>query len=248
MATVSNRTEFKEYCLRKLGAPVIQINVADEQVEDRIDDAFEYYRDYHYDAVENVYLKHEITATDITNRWIPLNDAIIGVKRVLPLYNSSNASMNMFDVRYQMFLNDIYNLSSTEMLTYELTQSHIQLVNDMLQGNVQIRFNRHQNRLHLDIDWADALSEGEFIIVEAMRVLDPDVYTDVWNDRWLKRYATALIKKQWGENLSKYEGIAMPGGVTFNAQRIIDESTEEIRQLEEEMSLSYELPVDIMIG
>lgn len=248
MATVTNRTEFKEYCLRKLGAPVIQINVADEQIEDRIDDAFEYYRDYHYDAVENVYLKHEITADDITNRWIPLNDAIIGVKRVLPLYNSSNASMNMFDVRYQMFLNDIYNLSSTEMLTYELTQSHIQLVNDMLQGQVQIRFNRHQNRLHLDIDWADALSEGEYIIVEALRVLDPDVYTDVWNDRWLKRYATALIKKQWGENLSKYEGISMPGGVTFNAQRIIDESTEEIRQLEEEMSLSYELPVDIMIG
>lgn len=248
MATVTNRTEFKEYCLRKLGAPVIQINVADEQIEDRIDDAFEYYRDYHYDAVENVYLKHEITADDINNKWIPLNDAIIGVKRVLPLYNSSNASMNMFDVRYQMFLNDIYNLSSTEMLTYELTQSHIQLVNDMLQGQVQIRFNRHQNRLHLDIDWADALSEGEYIIVEALRVLDPDVYTDVWNDRWLKRYATALIKKQWGENLSKYEGISMPGGVTFNAQRIIDESTEEIRQLEEEMSLSYELPVDIMIG
>lgn len=248
MATITNRTEFKDYCLRKLGAPVIQINVADEQIEDRIDDAFEYYRDYHYDAVESVYLKHEITADDITNRWIPLNDAIIGVKRVLPLYNSSNASMNMFDVRYQMFLNDIYNLSSTEMLTYELTQSHIQLVNDMLQGQVQIRFNRHQNRLHLDIDWADALSEGEYIIVEAMRVLDPDVYTDVWNDRWLKRYATALIKRQWGENLSKYEGIAMPGGVTFNGQRIIDEASEEIRQLEEEMSLNYELPVDFMIG
>ena len=132
MAIVTTRTEFKNYCLRKLGSPVIQVNVADEQVEDRIDDAFEYYRDYHYDAVEDVFLKHQITADDITNKWIPIPNTIIGVKQVLPLYESGKTAMNMFDVRYQMFLNDIYNLSSTEMLTYELTQSHIQMVNDML--------------------------------------------------------------------------------------------------------------------
>jgi hypothetical protein len=248
MAIVTTRTEFKNYCLRKLGSPVIQVNVADEQVEDRIDDAFEYYRDYHYDAVEDVFLKHQITADDITNKWIPIPNTIIGVKQVLPLYENGKTAMNMFDVRYQMFLNDIYNLSSTEMLTYELTQSHIQMVNDMLDGRPQIRYNRHLNKLNIDIDWSDAISEGEYIIVEATKVIDPDTYPDVWNDRWLKRYATALIKKQWGENLSKYEGVTMPGGVTFNGQRIIDEASEEITRLEEEMSLSYELPVDIMIG
>jgi len=248
MAIVTTRTEFKNYCLRKLGSPVIQVNVADEQVEDRIDDAFEYYRDYHYDAVEDVFLKHQITADDITNKWIPIPNTIIGVKQVLPLYESGKTAMNMFDVRYQMFLNDIYNLSSTEMLTYELTQSHIQMVNDMLDGRPQIRYNRHLNKLNIDIDWSDAITEGEYIIVEATKVIDPDTYPDVWNDRWLKRYATALIKKQWGENLSKYEGVTMPGGVTFNGQRIIDEASEEITKLEEEMSLSYELPVDIMIG
>lgn len=249
MATVSSRTQFKDYCLRRLGSPVIQVNVADEQVDDRIDDALEYYRDYHYDAVEDIYLKHQITSTDITNGWIPITDSIIGVKRVLPLYLGDDAnSINMFDIRYQMFLNDVYNLSSTEMLTYELTQSHIQLINEMLEGHVPIRYNRHQDKLHLDIDWTNGVKEGEYIIVEVKRILDPDVYTDVWNDRWLKRYATALIKKQWGENVSKYEGITMPGGVSFNGQRLIDEANEEIRQLEEEMSLSYELPVDIMIG
>ena len=153
MAVVTSRAEFKEYCLRKLGSPVIQINVADEQVEDRVDDALEFYRDYHFDAVEDVFLKHQITEDDITNRYIPINDLVIGIKRVIPLYEKFSHSTNMFDVRYQMFLNDVYNLRSTEMLSYELTQSHIQLVNDMITGQVPIRFNRHQNQIHLDIDW-----------------------------------------------------------------------------------------------
>ena len=249
MAIASSRTSFKDYCLRRLGSPVIQVNVADEQVDDRIDDALEYYRDYHYDAVEKVFLKHQITQQDINNGYIPINDSIIGIKRVLPLYLGDQAnSINMFDIRYQMFLNDVYNLSSTEMLTYELTQSHIQMINDMLQGQVPMRFSRHQDRLYLDIDWTTGIKVDEYIIVEVLKVLDPNVYTQVWNDRWLKRYATALIKKQWGENVSKYDGITMPGGVTFNGQRIIDEASEEIQRLEEEMSLSYELPVDIMIG
>ena len=135
-----------------------------------------------------------------------------------------------------------------ELLTYELTQSHLQLVNDMITGRVPIRFNRHQNRLFLDIDWEESLEVDEYLIVEVYRVLDPDTYTDVWNDRWLKRYATALIKKQWGENLSKYEGIQMPGGMTFSGTRILDEANQEITQLEEEMSTNYELPVDFLVG
>lgn len=248
MAVVTSRTEFKNYCLRKLGSPVLQINVADTQVDDRIDDALEYYRDYHYDAVEETYLAHQITETDMTNRYITINDNIIGIKRVIPLYNKDSASTNMFDIRYQLFLNDVYDLQSAEMLTYEVTQSHMQLVNDMITGRVPIRFNRHQNQLHLDINWAEELNIGEYLIIECYRYLDPTVYQDVWNDRWLKRYATALIKRQWGENLSKYSGIQMPGGVEFNGQRLIDEANEEITRLEEEMSSSYELPVDFMVG
>lgn len=249
MAAVTSRTEFKNYCLRKLGSPVIQINIADEQVDDRIDDALEFYQDYHFDATESTYVKHQITSTDITNGYIPIPAANIGVKRVIPFYLGDNqSSTNMFDVRYQMFLNDVYSLTSTEMLTYELTQSHIQLINNMMQGQIPIRFNRHMNRLHLDINWSQDLKVDQYIIVEVMKILDPDAFTDVWNDRWLKRYGTALIKKQWGENVSKYDGITMPGGVTFNGQRLIDEASEEIQRLEEEMSLAYELPVDFAIG
>lgn len=249
MSAITSREEFKEYCLRKLGKPVIQINIADEQIEDRVDDAFEYYRDYHYDAVEKVYLKHKVTQEDIDNGYIPISHLVTGVKRVLPLFDKTDGySKSFFDVRYQMHLNEIYDLKNIELLTYELTQSHLQLVNDMITGRVPIRFNRHQNKLFLDIDWEESLNVDEYLIVEVYRILDPDTYTDVWNDRWLKRYATALIKKQWGENLSKYEGIQMPGGVTFNGTRIMDEATQEIEKLEEEMSLNYELPVDFMVG
>ena len=203
MSAITSREEFKEYCLRKLGKPVIQINIADEQIEDRVDDAFEYYRDYHYDAVEKVYLKHKVTQEDMDNGYIPISHLVTGVKRVLPLFDKTDGySKSFFDVRYQMHLNEIYDLKNIELLTYELTQSHLQLVNDMITGRVPIRFNRHQNKLFLDIDWEESLNVDEYLIVEVYRILDPDTYTDVWNDRWLKRYATALIKKQWGENLS----------------------------------------------
>ena len=248
MATATTRTEFKNYCLRKLGSPVIQINVADEQLEDRIDDALEYYQDYHFDAVEDTYLAHEITQTDIDNKYITINNNIIGIKQVIPLFQASNSSTNMFDIRYQLFLNDVYDLQSQDMLTYQLTQDHLQMVNEMISGRVPIRFNRHMNKLHLDINWGTALTVGENIIIEGVRVIDPDTYTDVWNDRWLKRYATALIKRQWGENITKYEGMTLPGGVTFNGSAILDQAIQEITALEEEMSLNYELPVDIMVG
>tara|TARA_B100001093_G_scaffold422338_2_gene414875 strand:- start:2824 stop:3570 length:747 start_codon:yes stop_codon:yes gene_type:complete len=248
MATATTRTEFKNYCLRKLGSPVIQINVADEQLEDRIDDALEYYQDYHFDAVEDTYLAHEITQSDMDNKYITINNNIIGIKQVIPLFQASNSSTNMFDIRYQLFLNDVYDLQSQEMLTYQLTQDHLQMVNEMISGRVPIRFNRHMNKLHLDINWGTALTVGENIIIEGVRVIDPDTYTDVWNDRWLKRYATALIKRQWGENITKYEGMTLPGGVTFNGSAILDQAIQEITALEEEMSLNYELPVDIMVG
>lgn len=248
MPAITSRTAFKSYCERKLGSPVIQINVSADQIEDRIDDALEYYQDYHFDAVEDAFIPHKITSSDITNKYITTNQNIIGVKQVIPLYNKNSFSTNMFDVKYQLFLNDVYNLSSAEMLTYQITQDHLQMVNNIIHGNAPIRYQRHMNRLFVDIDWGFDLLENEYIILEATRIIDPDVYTDVWNDRWLKRYATALIKKQWGENLSKFEGVSLPGGVTFNGATILQEAKEEIQILEEQMSLNYELPVDIMIG
>ncbi len=248
MAIITTRTEFKNYCLRKLGSPVIQINIADEQLEDRIDDAIEYYQDYHFDAVEDTFFPYKILAADITNKYITVDQSIIGIKRVLPFYQKNSFSTNMFDVKYQLFLNDVYDLSSAEMLTYEITQSHLQMVNNIIHGNVPIRYQRHMNRLFVDTDWGFDLLENEYIIIECSKIIDPDVYTDVWNDRWLKRYATALMKRQWGENLTKYEGVTLPGGVTFNGSAILDQAIQEITTLEEEMSLNYELPVDIMVG
>jgi hypothetical protein len=247
MPTLLNREDFKEYCLRKLGKGVITINVSTDQIEDRVDDAFEYYRDYHYDAVEKVFMKHILVEDDFTNRYIPINDTIIGVKRVIPL--TQLHSNNMFSIEYQMRLNDVYHLNQLDLISYKMAHSYMSLINDLLHttNNIAIRYNRHLNKLSLDMDW-NKLSVGDIIIIEVMKILDPDTYTDVWNDRWLKEYATALIKHQWGENISKYEGVEMVGGVMLSGARLIAESTEMINKLQEEMSLKYELPCDFMVG
>jgi hypothetical protein len=222
--------------------------VSDDQIEDRIDDALEYYQDYHFDAVEDTYVPYKLTAADITNNYITTDQSIIGIKQVIPLYQKNSFSTNMFDVKYQLFLNDVYNLTSAEMLTYQVTQDHLQMVNTIIHGTVPIRYQRHMNKLFMDVDWGFDIKVDEYVIMEVTKIIDPNIYTDVWNDRWLKRYATALIKKQWGENLAKFEGVALPGGVTFNGANILQEAKEEIQILEEQMSLNYELPVDIMIG
>jgi hypothetical protein len=248
MPAITSRTAFKSYCQRKLGSPVIQINVSDDQIEDRIDDALEYYQDYHFDAVEDTYVPYKLTVDDITNNYITTDQSIIGIKQVIPLYQKNSFSTNMFDVKYQLFLNDVYNLSSAEMLTYQVTQDHLQMVNTIIHGTVPIRYQRHMNKLFMDVDWGFDIKVDEYVIMEVTKIIDPNIYTDVWNDRWLKRYATALIKKQWGENLGKFDGVQLPGGITFNGANILQEAKEEIQVLEEQMSLNYELPVDIMIG
>jgi hypothetical protein len=248
MPAITSRTSFKSYCQRKLGSPVIQINVSDDQIEDRIDDALEYYQDYHFDAVEDTYVPYKLTVDDITNNYITTDQSIIGIKQVIPLYQKNSFSTNMFDVKYQLFLNDVYNLSSAEMLTYQVTQDHLQMVNTIIHGTVPIRYQRHMNKLFMDVDWGFDIKVDEYVIMEVTKIIDPNIYTDVWNDRWLKRYATALIKKQWGENLGKFDGVQLPGGITFNGANILQEAKEEIQVLEEQMSLNYELPVDIMIG
>jgi len=247
MAKVTNREQLKEYCLRRLGAPVIEINVDDDQVEDRIDDAFQFYREHHYDAVELVYLKHQFTEQEIQNQYIELNDLIVGVNRVLPFTNRSRG-MDIFDIRYQILINDLYSLMSTDLIYYSMVKTQLELINMLLVGQQPIRFNRHTNRMYLDMDWNQDSRVGEFIIVEAYRILDPQTYTDVYDDMYLKRYATALIKKQWADNIRKFSGVQLPGGVTINGDSLAAEAAQEIKDIEEEIRNTFELPPDMFIG
>ena len=289
MAKPTTRAEFKTYCLRRLGFPVIEINVDDDQVDDRIDDALAFFNDYHYDGTEKIFMKHRITQEDIDRRWIHCPDAVTFVTNVFP-FDDSNSSINMFDLRYQLRLHDLYDFTSVSYVSYEMTMQHIQTLNLLFSGKPQFRFNRLQNKLFLDIDWSSDREVGEYVIVECYRQLQPDSVTltgtvtctntsntvigtatvfdreilendvlviggeekqvrhilspteltlyspvssnktavslvktglsDVWNDRFLKKYATAKIKYQWGSNLSKFAGIQMPGGVTLDGVRI----------------------------
>ena len=318
MAKPTTRALFKDYCLRRLGYPVIEINVDDDQVDDRIDDALQFFNDYHFDGCEKIYMKHQIAADDINRRWIYCPDAVISVTKVFP-FDDSGESSNMFDLRYQLRLNDLYNFTSISYVTYEITMQHIQTLNMLFAGQPQFRFNRHQNKLFLDIDWDTDRVVGEYVIVECYRSLVPDTVTltgtfsanttsntvtgnasailyqevlendiitingedrqishitssntfslvsvvsanvaavsitkpgvsDVWNDRFLKQYATAKIKYQWGSNLSKFAGIQMPGGVTLDGPRIMQEALVEMDKIEEEMQSYNVLPAEIFIG
>ena len=246
MASPTTRSEFKAYCLRKLGAPVIEINVEDDQVEDRIDEALKYYWDYHFDGTERIYYKHQVTANNVSEGYITLPENIIGAVRIFDV-SGSMVTNNIFDIRYQIALNDMYTLTSVSMIPYYMAFQHIQLLEQLLVGQQPIRYNRHNDRLYVDMNW-DKVNVGGYIIVEAYQVLDPDVYTDAWSDRWLTRYATALIKKQWGTNLTKFTGMQLPGGVQFNGDKIYNDAVAEIEQMEKDMSTSYSLPAFDMIG
>jgi hypothetical protein len=245
MATPTTRDEFKAYCLRALGDGVIQINISDEQVEDRIDEALKYYWDYHFDGSEKIYYKHQITANTITDKYITLPENIIGAVRIFPL-GTTYGMGDMFNIRYQIALNDLYTLTSTSLIPYYMVRSHLSLLEEMLVGQQPIRYNRHRNQLFIDMDWNN-VNVGQYIIVEAYQIVDPDIYTDAWGDRWLYRYTTELIKKQWGNNLKKYGNMQMPGGIVFNGQQIYDEADAEIKKLEREMIDSFSLPVSDMI-
>lgn len=247
MSKITTREELKDYCLRRLGSPVIEINVDDDQVEDRIDDAFQFYREYHYDAVEMVYLKHQFTAEDIQNQYIEVSDLVVGVTRILP-FTSRSRGMDIFDIRYQILINDLYSLMSTDLIYYSMVKTQLELINHLLVGQQPIRFNRHMNRLFIDCDWNQDSRVGEFIIVECYRILDPEQYRDVYNDMFLKRYTTALIKRQWAENIKKFSGVQLPGGVTLNGDNLYVEATNEITKIEEEIQSKFELPVDMFIG
>lgn len=317
MAAPQTREQFKEYCLRRLGYPVIEINVADEQVEDRIDDALQYFQDYHFDGVEKIYMKHQISQIDVDRGWIYVPEAIIGIVSIFP-FDNSNASTNMFDLRYQLRLHDLYDFTSVSYVPYTITMQHIRTLNLLFSGTPGFRFNRHGDKLYVDIDWKRKIQVGEYLIVECYRKMDPDTFTgtgtvdvsststqvngnstlflrefipgdeitinsenkriiditsdttmnvdsvfsataltksitksgisDVWDSRFLKKYATAMIKRQWGENMKKFGDVKMPGGVTLNGQQIWQEATEELAKIEEEMQIYNVLPNEIMIG
>jgi hypothetical protein len=246
MAIPASRIEFKEYCLRRLGKPVIEINVDEDQVEDRIDEALKYYWDYHFDGSEKINYKHVITQTDINNKYILLPENIIGMATIFPIGQSLNTN-NLFNIRYQIALNDLYTLTSVSMVPYYMAMTHVQFLEQLLVGQQPLRYNRNTNKLFIDMDWGIVVP-GDSILVEAYQVLNPDEHVRGWGDRWLARYASCLIKQQWGTNLKKYQGMQLPGGLTFNGQQIYDEATQERNELEKEMIFSYSLPATDMIG
>jgi hypothetical protein len=243
----ASRDEFREFCLRRLGAPLLEINVADDQVEDCIEMAFSYYYDYHYDATEKVYLARQVTQEDIDNKYLSIEDSVIGVTNILPIGNSYSTN-NLFNLRYQIALNDLFAFNTGPFAPYYMALQNVALAEELFVGKQGIRFQRHSNKLYVDIAWGEKIVLGEYMLIEAYQKIDPDTHTDMYNDRWLQRYTTALIKKQWGENLKKFEGISMPGGVSFNGQKIWDEATDEIQAIEAEMISSYSLPVTDMLG
>lgn len=328
MPSPTTRSEFKEYCLRKLGKPVIEINVDDDQVEDRIDEALKYYWDYHFDGSERLYYKYMIqdsdrrdaikevtivnggtgysnddvvvitantsdttgtgaTATLTTNSsggiisisianngvmytldptvtidsetgsgadlrgykggYISLPENIIGVTGIFPIGDPSLSANDIFNIRYQIALNDLYTLTSVQLTPYYMAMEHLALIQQLLVGQQPVRFNRHTDKLYIDTDWGK-LPVGRFILIECYRVIDPNEYRDAWGDRWLSRYCTALIKKQWGNNMKKFSGMQLPGGITMNGQQIYEEAAEELAKLEDEMINSYSLPVLDMYG
>ena len=247
MATPTTKATFKEYCLRKLGKPVIEINVDDDQVDDRVDEALRYWYDYHFDGSERVYYKHAITEADVVNKYITLPENIIGAVSIFSMGDPSIRSDDLFNIRYQIALNDLYTLTNVSLVPYYMVMEHLALMNELLVGKQPIRYSRHKDRLYVDMDW-NTVAIGEFLLVEAYEVVDPEVYTDAYNDRWLQNYATTLIKEQWGSNLTKFTGMTLPGGVQFNGEKIYDDAVAERRKLEDEMISSYSLPVLDMIG
>lgn len=319
---LSSRQQLIDYCLRRLGFPVIEINVDDDQISDRIDDALQMYQEYHFDGVEKTFFKHQVTGSklklnlpiatnftvgetitggssgatakifsldgqyitveeskgdwttsesitgavsgytaslsgsdhytkgDIENGYVPISNGIIGITRVFNIGNNTQTSGGdyLFDIEYQFRLNDLYNLLGADMTYYSIVQSHLTTLEKLLVNERQIRWNRKTNRLYIDTDWDRTFNPGTYLMVEGYAILDPETYTEVYDDMFLKKYATALIKRQWGENMKKFGGIQLPGGVVLNGTEIFQEALQEIQQIEQEMSLKYELPPTFMVG
>ena len=277
MAQPSTRGELIDYCKRQLGAPVLEINVADEQIEDIVDDAVQFFQERHFDGVYQSYRKYKITQADIdrgkatggagittttvdttvgvttqfsyteNSNYLPIPAEVIGVTKIFHFDGSNTITNNMFSVKYQLFLNDIYYWGSTEILTYAMTRRYLEDINFLLTTEKQIRFNQRMDRLYLDVDW-ESVNEGDFIIMECFRALNPADFPRVWNDSFLKRYFTAKLKRQWGQNLLKFQGVKLPGGIELNGRQIYDDANIDLEIIREQMSNTYELPPLDMIG
>ena len=336
MTQPTTRATLKEYDKRQLGHPVVELNLDDDQMEDRIDDALEFFQEYHFDATYPTFLKHEITAStlkltgnvafedgetitggtsgvrakikqyhssnttiryfapqvksggdgntyyanttttfgngetitggtseltattassnanslgDYDNEYITITENIIGIKGVIPFYDTTASTTNMFSVNYQYALNDLYRMGTgAQMSNYVFTQQHLSSINNLFNTMPRFRFNRHMDRLYLDVDWGNDLKIDDFIVAECYCIADPSLYADIYGDMFLKRYVTALFKKQWGQNLIKFEGMQLPGGITLNGRQLYDDAVQEIEKIEEEVQLKYQLPDDFMIG
>lgn len=271
MSQPSTRQELIDYSLRRLGYPVLEINVDDDQIEDLVDDAIQHFQDYHYDGVERMFLKHKITEAEKTTlktgvttttatsgigitsvnwdegqNFLQLPDHVIGVEKVFKLDNSTISS-GMFSIKYQIFLNDLYYYGALDLLNYSMTKTYLEDLSRLITPDVQIRFNRKRGRLYLDIDLSD-LTDDDYIILDCYRLVDPTDASKIYNDWWLKKYTTALIKKQWGQNLIKFQGVMLPGGVSLNGRQIYDDAVREIEELDRELRETYEQPPLDLIG
>jgi hypothetical protein len=250
MAAPSTRQTHIDYCLRRLGDPVIEINVDDDQLEDRLDESLQYWREYHSEALQRTFLKHQVTATDVTNEFITIASDITQVTKLFSI-QSGSGSTNFFDIKYQMMLNDMTDIHGTmgNLAYYDMMQQYLGTIDMMLNGNPQTTFVRKQNRLYIHGDFADGdIVAGKFLVAEVYKEINDSDYTTVWDDLWLKEYTTALFKQQWGQNLSKFEGMVMPGGVTLNGRQIYDDATQDVDRLRERIRLEHEVPADFFVG
>jgi len=248
---VTSKDTLIDYCKRRLGEPVIEVNVEYQQLEDRVDEAIQYYQEYHSDATVRLYLKHLITQEDVNNEYIEIDPNVIFVSKLFPLSSNFNQGRNFFDIKYQMMLNDMADLVSFagDLAYYEQMQQYLSLLDMKLNGHPQVQWSRRQNRLYIFGDFADDdLKPGDYIIAEVYQTIDPNTHTSIYNDMWLKEYTTALIKQQWGSNLIKFEGMQLPGGVMLNGRQIYDDATNEIKELRESLRLEHEMPVDFFVG
>ena len=281
MAKPASRTDLINYCKRQLGAPVLEINVADEQIDDLVDDALQLFHERDYDGSIQTFLKYKITQADIdrgrarggsstagivtttatatidgesvsfnfeeNSNYLQVPPEIIGISKIFRFDGANTVTNNMFSVKYQLFLNDIYYWGSTEILTYAMTKRYLEDIDFALNTEKQIRFNMRQDRLYLDIDWG-SVNVDDYLIIDCYRLIDPNDFTRVYNDSFLKRYLTALIKRQWGQNLIKFQGVKLPGGIELNGRQIYDDAERELDKIKEQMSNTYELPPLDMIG
>jgi hypothetical protein len=280
MSQPNSKQGLIDYCLRRLGAPVLEINLADEQIDDLVDDALQYFHERHFDGVERMYLKYKLTEADLnrgrgngtngvgivtttgtanisgigstsfnfyeSSNFIQVPDSVIGIEKIFK-FDTSSISGGMFSIKYQLFLNDLYYFNSVELLQYAMVKSYLEDIDFLLTTDKQIRFNKRQNRLYLDIDWKSQ-SKDTFIVIDCYRILNPNDFTKIYNDSFLKRYLTALMKRQWGQNLIKFRGVKLPGGIELNGRELYDDAEKELQDIKQRMSMDYELPPYDFIG